>query len=64
MQFQIDDMSCGACVRSIEKVLAALDPATIVEADLEKRQIRVESTASQAQIISALQEAGFPPKAL
>ncbi|PJJ97019.1 heavy metal transport/detoxification protein [Lysobacteraceae bacterium NML03-0222] len=64
MQFQIDDMSCSACVRSIEKAVAAVDAQAVVEADLGARQIRVQTSADKAQIVAALQEAGFPPKPL
>ncbi|PJK14909.1 heavy metal transport/detoxification protein [Lysobacteraceae bacterium NML07-0707] len=64
MRFQIDDMSCGACVRSIEKAIAAVDAQAVVEADLGARQISVQTSADKAQIMKALQDAGFPPKAL
>ncbi|MDO4709038.1 MAG: heavy-metal-associated domain-containing protein [Pseudomonadota bacterium] len=64
MRFQIDDMSCAACVRSIEKAIAAVDGKAVVEADLGARQIRVQTGADKAQIMAALQEAGFPPKPL
>ncbi|PJK10351.1 heavy metal transport/detoxification protein [Lysobacteraceae bacterium NML08-0793] len=64
MQFRIDDMSCGACVRGIEQAVARVDAKARVEADLPSRTVWIETAAAQATIQSALQQAGFPAQRL
>lgn len=60
MQLKIEDMSCGGCVSNITEALEALDPNVTVVADLEGRSVEVSSTASEAQIREALENAGYP----
>lgn len=63
MQFHLDDMTCGGCARSVTKAIQTVDPNAKVMADPPARQVQVQSSASEAQIIAALREAGFPPRA-
>jgi copper chaperone len=60
MQLKIEDMSCGGCVSNITEALEALDSNVTVVADLESRSVEVSSTASEAQIREALENAGYP----
>ena len=60
MQRKIEDMSCGGCVSSITEALEKLDANLTVVADLESRSIEVTSTASEAQVREALENAGYP----
>ncbi|HHY49754.1 MAG TPA: heavy-metal-associated domain-containing protein [Alphaproteobacteria bacterium] len=63
MQFHIDNMTCGGCARSVTKAIQSVDADAKVVADPPNRRVEVESSASPAQIESALREAGFPPRA-
>lgn len=63
MQFNIDNMTCGGCARSVTKAIRAVDADAQVKADPSSRLIEVESSAPQVQIEAALREAGFPPRA-
>lgn len=64
MQFQIDSMTCGGCVRSVTKVIQALDAAAQVTADIPAHTVQVQTAATQAAVVAALEEAGYPAKAL
>jgi len=60
--FEVQDMTCGHCVSSINKAVQAIDPGARVATDLSKHQVQIEpATASQAQLKQALQGAGYSP---
>lgn len=59
MRFHTDDMTCGGCVRAIERAVGALDPAARLEADLDARRVEVTSTRPRAEIAAAIEAAGF-----
>jgi copper chaperone len=59
MQFHVQNMTCGSCVRHINQAIAKIDPAAHVEADTASRQITVVTTASQAAIERALADDGY-----
>lgn len=60
-QFQIPNMSCGHCVRAVTEAVQAVDPAARVEADLQQRQVQVDSTAPRERLTASLTEAGYAP---
>ncbi len=62
-KFQIDNMVCGGCARSVTKAVQSVDATARVVADPPNRQVEVETSASREQLESALREAGFPPRA-
>lgn len=64
MQFQIDSMTCGGCVRSVTKAIQTLDAAAQVTADIPAHTVQVQTTATPAAVVAALEEAGYPAKAL
>ncbi|KZX52492.1 copper chaperone [Qipengyuania flava] len=64
MQFALQNMSCGSCVRHINQALAAVDPGAKVEADTVSRKITVDTKASQGDVEKALADAGYPATAL
>ncbi|SSX47291.1 heavy-metal-associated domain-containing protein [Ciceribacter sp. T2.26MG-112.2] len=60
MQFDIQNMSCGGCVRSVTKAIHSVDPAAKVTPDLPNRKIVVMSEQSRDAFEVALEEAGYP----
>lgn len=60
-QFNVPDMSCGNCARSIENRLGDIG-ARLVTKDLASKDIVIESDRSSAEIGELLTKAGFPPK--
>ncbi|WIT12670.1 heavy-metal-associated domain-containing protein [Paucibacter sediminis] len=60
-EFTLPDMSCGHCVASITKAVQALDAQAKLQFDLPSHKVQVESQLSQAALVAALTEAGYPP---
>ncbi len=63
IRFQVPDMTCGACARRVTKAVQSVDPTATVEADPPSREVRVDSSADPAALMTALQEAGYPATA-
>ena len=61
VQFQIPNMSCGHCVKTITEAVQAVDPAARVQADLPQHQVQIDSTATREQLAAKLAEAGYAP---
>ncbi|OZI72651.1 heavy-metal-associated domain-containing protein [Bordetella genomosp. 2] len=61
MQFHLDDMTCGGCARTVTKAIQLLDPDASVVTDPPARLVKVQTSASEAEVVAALREAGFPP---
>ena len=52
-------MDCGGCVKRVTRAVQSVDPNATVEADLETRKVKIQSSSSEADIIEALDEAGY-----
>lgn len=63
MQFHIENMTCGGCVRGVTKAIQSVDSQAEINADPPTRKLEVNTSASREQIETALNDAGFPPKA-
>ncbi|AOB25569.1 MULTISPECIES: heavy-metal-associated domain-containing protein [Bordetella] len=63
MQFHLDGMTCGGCARTVTSAIQALDPDARVVTDPPTRRVEVQTSASEAQVVAALREAGYPPRA-
>lgn len=60
LRFQIPNMTCGSCARSVTKALQSVDPHARIETDPPAREVRVESAADESAFRAALGEAGYP----
>jgi len=60
MQFHVQEMTCGSCVRHINEAIGKVDPEATIEADTVSRTISVTTTASQEDIQKALADDGYP----
>ncbi len=61
ISFDIPNMTCGHCVRSITEAVQAADPAAQVQADLASHRVQVTSTAPRDLLVKQLVEAGYTP---
>lgn len=59
MQFHVDDMTCGSCVKRITMAISGLDPDARIEADTVARRIKVATTVSADAVIRALADDGY-----
>lgn len=60
MELRIEGMTCGGCAKSVTKAIQAVDPNAKVEPNPSTRRVKVETTASPAQVQQALASAGYP----
>ena len=63
MQFQIDNMTCGGCAKSVRQAILSIDPNARVTTNPEARTVVVETTATLAALQQVLDEAGYPATA-
>ena len=61
MQFHIESMTCGGCVRGVTKAIHSVDPAAEVKADPATHTVDVTTTAPRAHLATVLTDAGFAP---
>jgi copper chaperone len=57
-------MNCGGCLRAITRAVQALDSEAQIEADLEARTVKVVSRQSEASLLNALSNGGYPAQPL
>ena len=60
LTFQVNDMSCGHCVRAIKDAVRELDAGASVDVDLGRHLVRVQSDKLDApRVHAALMHAGY-----
>lgn len=61
LEFEIPNMTCGHCVRSVTVAVQAADPAARVEVDLPTHQVKVQTAVPREAVAARLTEAGYAP---
>jgi copper chaperone len=61
MQFYIENMTCGGCVRSVTRAIQSVDPAAVVNADTGTHKVEVTSASPRERLVAALTEVGYAP---
>lgn len=59
MQFHIETMECGGCVKGVSRAIHSVDPEAEIEADPPTRRVRVTTDKPGAAFLPALAAAGF-----
>ncbi|MFH1435607.1 MAG: heavy metal-associated domain-containing protein [Pseudomonadota bacterium] len=61
-KFKIQNISCGHCVRTIERELGEIDGVKKVEGDQETKEVSVawDSPATLETILATLREINYP----
>lgn len=62
MQFQIDNMGCGGCAKSVTKAIHSVDPRARIDIDLALKRVSVDSGADESAMVTVLEDVGFPPR--
>ncbi len=63
--YQVNDMTCGHCVRAITQAVLAADGDAKVDVDLARHLVQVESSkASDDTLRQAIEAAGYEPVAI
>lgn len=63
LRYQVADMTCGHCVRSITAAIQGADPAATVDVDLANKTVNVSRANSAEAVEGAIREAGYTPVA-
>ena len=59
MQFHIENMTCGGCVRSVTRAIQSVDTVAQVNADPATHKVEVNTTAPRVEVEVVLAAAGF-----
>jgi uncharacterized membrane protein YraQ (UPF0718 family)/copper chaperone CopZ len=62
VEYQVEGMSCGGCVRKLESALTGVDGVDRVQVSLEAGRAQVVGIVSQAVVLEAIKAAGFQGK--
>ena len=60
VQLKVTGMTCNHCISMVNKAIAKLQADAKVSVDLAQQLVSVESDLSAEDIITALDEAGYP----
>lgn len=60
--FKVSDMTCGHCAGTIARAVAGVDRDARLDVRLQQKLVRIDSTASAAELAQAIQEAGYTPQ--
>ena len=59
--FIVNDMTCGHCASTITRAVREVDSGATVDIDLDRKLVRIGSGKPAADLLEAIQEAGFTP---
>ncbi len=59
MTFDVPEIHCDACVRSITAAVHGVAPGATVKVDIPARHVMVEPAIDPDRIVQAIEEAGF-----
>ena len=60
--FEVNDMTCGHCVRAITQAVKQADAAAAVSVDLATRRVEISaSVVGEAALQAAIEQAGYSP---
>jgi copper chaperone len=60
--FNIPNMTCGGCAKSVTNALKSIDSDAKVETNPAAREVKVESSLDRDAFVQVLSEAGYPDK--
>ena len=60
MRFQIPDMSCGGCARSVTRAIESVDANARIAIDQASREVEGSTDLPSHRIVAALADAGYP----
>lgn len=63
LQFDVPDMDCDSCIRSITDAVHKLDPKAHVSADLATKRVVIGSFGDVHDFVTAIEGAGFTVQA-
>ena len=59
IDFKVQGMTCGGCARGVTNALQRVDANAVVNIELARKTVSVNSTADVQQLKQAIEKAGF-----
>lgn len=59
MNFDVNGMTCGHCVRAVTKAIQAQDTTAQVDVDLAAGRVSVETSLSEDAVADAIRSEGY-----
>lgn len=59
IRLRVPDMTCGGCARSVTRAVQSVDANARIDVDVPAREVRVQTTADEQALLTALEEAGY-----
>lgn len=59
MEFKVDGMTCGHCVKAVTKAIHAVSPGAHVEVHLSEKTVVVTGTEEREKLRAAIEAAGY-----
>lgn len=59
LQFKVEGMSCGHCVKAVTKAVEGVQPGARVDVDLASGNVTVASVDNAQAISAAIEDAGY-----
>lgn len=61
LQYQVPDMTCGHCVKTITGAVTTAVPGATVQADVASHLVTVSGTEDRTSVEAAIRDAGYSP---
>ena len=62
IEFQVLDMTCGHCVKTITGAVMAAAPGASVAVDLPTHRVTISGTDQADKVEAAIRDAGYEPQ--
>ncbi len=62
IEFNVPDMTCGHCVKTITGAVTAAAPGASVAVDLSTHRVTVSGTDQADKVEAAIRDAGYEPQ--
>lgn len=62
-QLQVENMTCGHCVKAVTQAVQSVDPQAQVQIELADKSVKVGTDKGLDAIRDAIEEAGYPVSA-
>ena len=59
IELRIEGLACKGCVSSVERAIAAADPAAKTEIDLDSGHARIESSLPKERLVAVVEAVGY-----
>lgn len=59
MEFKVQGLTCGGCVRSVTNAIQQVDAAATVQVDLAAGRVSVTSSTDRRRVERAIRDAGY-----